>query len=45
MHTDYRAYPLKQKLSSTELGEFQNSDLTGFKVRKLTEKDGEKIPF
>ena len=39
MRTEYKAYPLKQKLSSTELGEFQNSDLTGFKVRKLTEDE------
>ena len=39
MHTDYQAYPLKQKISSTELGEFQNSDLTGFKVRKLTKDE------
>ena len=39
MHTDYRAYPLKQKISSTELCEFQNSDLTGFKVRKLNEDE------
>jgi hypothetical protein len=39
MRTEYRAYPLKQKLSSTELGEFQNSDLTGFKVRKLTKDE------
>ena len=36
MHTAYRAYPLMQKLSSTQLTEFSNSDLTGFRVRKLT---------
>ena len=39
VRTQYRAYPLKQKLSSTKLGKFQNSDLTGFKVRRLTDEE------
>ena len=39
LHTEYRAHPISQKLSDTKLGEFTNSDLTGFKVRKLTEDE------
>ena len=36
LHSEFKAYPLMQKISSSELGEFNVSNLSGFKVGEIT---------
>ena len=39
LHTEFKAYPLKQKISNSKLVEFNVSDLSGFKVGKVTDEE------
>ena len=39
LHSEFRAFPLKQKISDSELGEFNVSDLSGFKVGEVTDEE------